>query len=954
MKTEKWLEKTFNVLVILLLGAGLLFGNTLYAQANGTSPTSSHEQYDDLTQMVIRLVHETIPESQNREILLSDIEADGNWVFGLVVLRANEEFISPTLLLFVAQQNMGKWEVALESTKKFVDVLPQVPTSLISNQAKSYLSASPQPAGSGVAQLSLPWATGETWTLSGGTHNYAGLDARPWSALDFTKSGGGIARAARDGVVWRSSACPNYIRVDHPDGWQTGYYHLANERVYNGQSVARGQALGDISALAGCGGSATGAHVHFTLLLNGTHQDFNNVDLGGWTVQDGTTQYTGCMVRISDGVRVCQWGNIYNDGTIGSGDPPADVVIVNPPTLTPAYSGDMCGSAWHRITGYGGQYAYLTLNTNVASQSTNSATWQPNLPVAGTYKIEAYIPNHSVIYWQCPTKTITSDTSDARYTIYHANGTNTVSKNQAPLANSWLYLGTFTCDSGASCKVKLSDLNGEAALTRTISFSAVRYTLIQEADTTPPSVLSIRRANANPTSAAQVDFTVTFSESVTNVDIFDFTLTTSGVSGAYVVSVSGSANIYTVSVNTGTGNGTIQLNLSDNDSIKDAAGNPLGGVGAGNGSFTSGEVYDVQKDASAPTVVSSTRLGSNPTNLATVQYKVTFSESVTGVDTADFVLSSTAGISGASILSVAGSGNTYTVTVDTGFGNGDIRLDIRSGASIQDLSGNNLSGGFTTGESYTVIKIMIPLTDFDGDGTIEKAVFRPSNSTWYVYGVGRFTYGQAGDIPVAADYNGDGKGEVAVFRPSNSTWYIYGIGPFVYGQTGDIPVPADYNGDGKADIAIFRPSNSTWYIYGSGSFAYGQDGDIPVPADYNGDGKTEIAVFRPSNSTWYIYGVGPFLYGQIGDIPVVADYNGDGKADIAVFRPSNSTWYIYGVGSFTYGQDGDIPVPADYNGDGKTEIAVFRPSNSTWYIYTVGSFVYGDVGDIPVRPDIWR
>ncbi len=113
----------------------------------------------------------------------------------------------------------------------------------------------------------------------------------------------------------------------------------------------------------------------------------------------------------------------------------------------------------------------------------------------------------------------------------------------------------------------------------------------------PPIVLSITRANPNPTHLASVDFTVTFSEGVTGVDTGDFTLTTSGVSGATVSGVSGSGSVYTVTVSTGSGNGTICLDLIDDDSILDAALNPLGGAGAGNGNFTSGETYTVVRNS---------------------------------------------------------------------------------------------------------------------------------------------------------------------------------------------------------------------------------------------------------------------------------------------------------------------------------------------------------------------
>jgi hypothetical protein len=114
-----------------------------------------------------------------------------------------------------------------------------------------------------------------------------------------------------------------------------------------------------------------------------------------------------------------------------------------------------------------------------------------------------------------------------------------------------------------------------------------------------PIVLSVTRADSNPSANAAVHFTVTFSEAVTGVNITapfdDFTLSTTGVTGASITDVSGSGDTYTVTVNTGTGEGTIRLDVVDDDSIQDSVNNPLGDTGAGNGNFTTGEVYDISK-----------------------------------------------------------------------------------------------------------------------------------------------------------------------------------------------------------------------------------------------------------------------------------------------------------------------------------------------------------------------
>jgi hypothetical protein len=111
------------------------------------------------------------------------------------------------------------------------------------------------------------------------------------------------------------------------------------------------------------------------------------------------------------------------------------------------------------------------------------------------------------------------------------------------------------------------------------------------------NVFSIELIDEALTSLTSVGFLVTFSDNVMGVDLADFVLTTTGLTGASVTSVTGSDDVYTVTVNTGSGNGTLRLDLVDDDSIKNEVGVFLGGLGQGNGSFNSGEMYMVSKQA---------------------------------------------------------------------------------------------------------------------------------------------------------------------------------------------------------------------------------------------------------------------------------------------------------------------------------------------------------------------
>lgn len=109
-----------------------------------------------------------------------------------------------------------------------------------------------------------------------------------------------------------------------------------------------------------------------------------------------------------------------------------------------------------------------------------------------------------------------------------------------------------------------------------------------------PLVISALRADTNPSSAATLHYSVIFSTEVSGVDAGDFALVSSGLNGVTINAVSGSGTNYSVTVNTGSGNGSLRLDVLDDDSILNLAGTPLGGTGVANGGFT-GETYSIDR-----------------------------------------------------------------------------------------------------------------------------------------------------------------------------------------------------------------------------------------------------------------------------------------------------------------------------------------------------------------------
>jgi hypothetical protein len=94
------------------------------------------------------------------------------------------------------------------------------------------------------------------------------------------------------------------------------------------------------------------------------------------------------------------------------------------------------------------------------------------------------------------------------------------------------------------------------------------------------------------------------------------------------------------------------------------------------------------------------------TTAESFKYRVSFNENVSGVDTSDFILTSTGGLSGVISSVIPVDGAVYDVDVVGISGEGTLRLDLKgSGTQIADTSGNMIAAGFTNGEIYTRVKV---------------------------------------------------------------------------------------------------------------------------------------------------------------------------------------------------------------------------------------------------------
>ena len=331
-------------------------------------------------------------------------------------------------------------------------------------------------------------------------------------------------------------------------------------------------------------------------------------------------------------------------------------------------------------------------------------------------------------------------------------------------------------------------------------------------------------------------FSATFDQSVAGVDVFDFRLAATGTVVGTISQVSGSAS-YFITVTGISGDGTLGVNLVDDSSIHDLAGNVL----------------------------------SNSTGAFSIQPANTYSSfSANAVAVADF----------------DHDGNLDVVAVDQS-----------TGSAFQLFLGN---GNGTLKTPKTLAGITRPDTalagDFNGDGVPDLFESSPPAATIAVLlgnGNGTFknpqTYGVDGNRNTKkvalADLNGDGKLDVVVTSYSNDISVFLGNGdgtlkPRVVDPNGhsEFVVISDVDRDGIPDLVVGNAIDNTVNLFvgiGDGTFRppVGFTSNHPsgmALADFDGDGSPDLVTSDYSANVYVMHGNGNGTFGTAHRFPARA------------------------------------------------------------------------------------
>ncbi|WP_433342262.1 peptidase M23 [Micromonospora sp. CA-111912] len=296
-----------------LLAAGILIGGNPASAGAAPKPVPPTVTEAVTNKLLDQAERSSTGEVATPETRVTISRQEGRWAFGTAVAVApREKDAHPTGSVFIARADAGQWRVAFDGEADFSELAGESP--LVSERERQVFKTTPAPTYAGGdyrTGMALPFAVGQTWTLTSGPHGWGGSES-PYSSVDLA-GGDQVVRAARGGTAY--TMCQGWIRVIHDRGYSTDYYHLWSSISVNGAAVGAGAYLGYTGTDVTCGGAAYGRHVHFGLRQNSAYVPIAGHGIGKWAFENGAASYQGGARHGS------AWAGagsaVYNYGALG-------------------------------------------------------------------------------------------------------------------------------------------------------------------------------------------------------------------------------------------------------------------------------------------------------------------------------------------------------------------------------------------------------------------------------------------------------------------------------------------------------------------------------------------------------------------------------------------------------------------------------------------------------------
>ncbi len=228
-------------------------------------------------------------------------------------------------------------------------------------------------------------------------------------------------------------------------------------------------------------------------------------------------------------------------------------------------------------------------------------------------------------------------------------------------------------------------------------------------DTVAPVISSTSPANSSSVNTSNVSYTLSETGSAVAASKITWTRTSGAPDGAspHVYLLTGAELSSGAHINIPLASVTLVDNTVYNVTfdLQDIAGNAATTV------TKNSVTYDITAPVVNSIVIGATPLkgigSTNGTTSTSLLYTVTFSEPVTGVDAADFSLT-TGGSLIANVGTITGGPTAYSVTVNVVSGYGTSRLDFFANGTVKDLATNSAVTSFTSGGPGATYTYVLP------------------------------------------------------------------------------------------------------------------------------------------------------------------------------------------------------------------------------------------------------